>query len=230
MIVSVHQPNYLPYLGFFDKMMKADIFVIYDDAQFSKGDYHHRNKIRIHNGWKWLTVPVEKKRVPINEIRIKNEVTHLKGIEWTDVHLRIINDNYENSTYYGDYLKKIKNIYEKKFDMLFDLNLSLIMLLKKAFNINTKIEFSSKLIDSGKVNPESMSSERLLEIVEAVGGDIYLSGHMGRDYLNNSLFKENRINIEFQDYKHPFYEQQYSDFIPNMSAIDALFNVGGMPK
>lgn len=66
MIIGIHQLNYLPYFGFFDKMMKSDIFVIYDDAQFEKGEFQHRNRIRIYHGWKWLTVPVEKRHIPIN--------------------------------------------------------------------------------------------------------------------------------------------------------------------
>ena len=95
MIIGIHQPNYLPYLGFFDKMMKSDIFVIYDDAQFEKGEFQHRNRIRIYHGWKWLTVPVEKKHIPINEIMIKNEVATWKGLKWADAHFKDIRDNYK---------------------------------------------------------------------------------------------------------------------------------------
>ena len=100
MIVGIHQPNYLPYLGFFDKMAKSDIFVIYDDAQFNKSDFQHRNRIRIYHGWKWLTVPVEKKRIPINEVKIRNEVKTWKGVKWSDVHFRDIHDNYKDAPYY----------------------------------------------------------------------------------------------------------------------------------
>jgi len=230
MIVAIHQPNYLPYLGFFDKMKKSDVFVIYDDAQFSKSDFHHRNRIRIYHGWKWLTVPVEKKRIPINEIKIKNEVKTWKGIKWSDAHFKDIHDNYKDAPYYKSYENDLARIYKGRFDHLVDLNMSLIFLLKKSFNIDTKIVFSSDLVKSEEVNKESRSSERLLEIVDALSGDVYLSGQMGRDYLDISIFKRRGVRVEFQDFKHPIYKQRYEGFIPNMSAIDALFNVGEMPK
>ena len=224
MIIAIHQPNYLPYLGFFDKMKKSDTFVIYDDAQFEKGDFQHRNKIRIYHGWKWLTVPVEKKHVPIHEIRIKNEVATLKGVRWADSHFKDIRDNYKDTPHYNIYENEIKIIYEKRYDKLLDLNMAVINLLKDAFDINTKIVFSSEL---GFI---SKSTERVVEIVEALSGDVYLSGPRGRDYLDVSLFEKKGIKVKFQDFRHPVYKQRYEDFIPNMSTIDALFNVGKMPK
>lgn len=219
MIVAIHQPNYLPYLGFFDKMRKADIFIIYDDAQFNKDDFHHRNIIRIYHGWKWLTIPVEKKPLPINKIIIKNDVT-MKGANWMDSHFREIKENYKNATCFLRYEKELKNIYSVKYNRLVDFNNSLILFMKRAFKLNTKLIFSSELGFNSK------STERLVEMVEAVGGDIYLSGPSGRDYLDTSLFAYKKIKVEFQDFKHPVYKQQYDGFIPNMSAIDALFNVG----
>jgi hypothetical protein len=224
MIITIHQPNYLPYLGFFDKMEKADIFVIYDDAQFEKGEFQHRNRIRIYHGWKWLTVPVEKKRLPINEIRIKNEVSTWKGVKWANAHFKDISDNYKDTTYYSVYEEEIKRIYERGYDMLVDLNMELINFFRKAFAIDVEILFSSDLGFTSK------SSQRLVEIVEAFGGDVYLSGPKGRDYLDVSLFEKKGIKVEFQDFKHPVYKQRYEGFIPNMSAIDALFNVGEMPE
>jgi hypothetical protein len=236
MIIGIHQPNYLPYLGFFDKMKKSDIFVIYDDAQFKKGEFQHRNRIRIYQGWKWLTVPVEKKLVPIKEIRIKNEVATWKGVGWADAHFKDIRDNYKDTPYYSIHEEEIKMIYEKPFfrkenftkekrcGRLVDLNMELINFLIKAFDIDVKIMFSSELGFTSK------STERLVEIVEVLGGDVYLSGPKGRDYLDMSLFEKNGIKVMFQDFKHPVYKQRYEGFEPNMAAIDALFNVGEMPK
>ncbi|RCV64111.1 WbqC-like protein family protein [Methanophagales archaeon] len=223
MIIAIHQPNYLPYLGFFDKMTKSDIFVIYDNAQFEKGDFQHRNRIRIYHGWKWLTVPVDKKTKPINEIKIKNEVATWKGVKWVDAHFKDIKDNYKDVPYYSVYEEGIRRIYERRYDKLADLNMELINFLIKAFDINVEILFSSELGFTSK------STERLVEIVETLGGDVYLSGPKGRDYLDGSLFEKKGINVEFQDFKHPFYRQRYKGFIPNMAAIDALFNVGKMP-
>ena len=139
-VVTVHQPNYLPYLGFFDKMNKADIFVLYDDAQFTKEQYIHRNKIRIFHGWKWLTVPVEKKRIPINEIKINNEVK-IKYMKWQEAHFRDLKDNYKNSIYFSKYESELEATYEYQYKRLVDLNLTLINFLREAFKIKTKFIF-----------------------------------------------------------------------------------------
>jgi hypothetical protein len=224
MIIAIHQPNYLPYLGFFDKMKQSDIFVIYDDAQFEKGEFQHRNRIRIYHGWKWLTVPVEKKNIPINEIRIKNEVSTWKGVWWADAHFKDIQDNYKDTPGYSNYEEEIKRIYERSYDKLLELNRELIEFIRKAFDIDVKMAFSSEFGFTSK------STERLVEIVEAMDGDVYLSGPKGKDYLDVSLFEKKGIKVEFQDFKHPVYKQHYAGFIPNMAAIDALFNVGEMPK
>ena len=223
MIVSIHQPNYLPYLGFFDKMKQADTFVIYDDAQFNKGEFQHRNRIRIYHGWKYLTVPVEGKRIPIRDIRIRNELM-IKGITWQETHLNEIQANYNNTPYYARYEDRLEAIYTDKYNKLIDLNMNLINFLKDAFDIKTKI------ISASELGFTSQSTERLVDITEALGGDVYLSGPAGRDYLDISLFESKGIRVEFQDFKHPVYKQRYEGFIPNMSAIDALFNTGEIPK
>lgn len=140
MIVSIHQPNYLPYLGFIDKMKKSDVFIICDDAQFNKEDFQHRNRIRIFQGWKWLTVPVEKRRFPINEIKINNE-TKWKDMCWNEVHLKEIEENYRDAQYFSSYENEIRKIYTNKYDLLINLNMDLIYFLKKAFDISADIVF-----------------------------------------------------------------------------------------
>jgi hypothetical protein len=223
MLIAIHQPNYLPYLGFFDKMKQSDIFVVYDDAQFNKEDFQHRNRIRIYHGWKYLTVPVERKRIPIRDIKIRNEFM-IKGITWQEAHLKEIRDNYNDTPYYAPHEDYLEAIYITKYDKLIDLNMNIIHFLKDAFDIKTKIIFASEL------GFASRSTERLIDITEALGGNVYLSGPAGRNYLDVSLFERRGIDVEFQDFKHPAYKQHYEGFIPNMSAIDALFNVGEIPK
>ncbi|MHC1755338.1 MAG: WbqC family protein [Methanosarcina sp.] len=223
MIVGIHQPNYLPYLGFFDKLKKSDVFIIYDDAQFSKGDFQQRNRIRIYHGWKWLTVPVEKKHIPINQIKIRNEVG-IEGTTWQEAHLKEIHENYKKAPYYPNFEKDIRRIYEQEYDTLIDINIKLIEFLMKSFEIDTEIVYSSEFGFTSK------STERLVDLVSAVGGDVYLSGPMGKDYLNLQLFEKKNIEVVFQDFKHPTYQQQYDGFEPYMSAIDAMFNTGRIPE
>ena len=223
MIVGIHQPNYLPYLGFFDKIARSDIFVIYDDAQFNKYEFQHRNRIRIYDGWKWLTVPVVKEEMPIEEIKIINETPKNKP-PWSKIHFREIHANYAKTDYFSVYEEEIRKMYEKKYEKLVDLNMSLIKFLMKAFDIDVKLVYASEF---GLI---TKSSQKNLDLVEAVGGDVYLSGPMGRDYLDVSLFEKKGVKVEFQDFKHPVYKQRYEGFVPNMAAIDALFNVGEMPE
>ncbi|MCQ1535494.1 WbqC family protein [Methanosarcina sp. KYL-1] len=222
MIVGIHQPNYLPYMGFVDKLKKSDVFIIYDDAQFSKGDFQHRNRIRIHHGWEWLTVPVEKKHIPINQIKIKNNVK-ISGMNWQEAHFKEIHDNYRKAPYYPKYEKDIQRIYEQQYDVLIDINMELIEFLMKSFDIATEIIYSSEFGFNSK------STEKLVDLVSAVEGDVYLSGPMGKNYLEHQLFEEKNIHVTFQEFKHPAYQQQYNGFEPNMSAIDSLFNDGRIP-
>jgi IS1 family transposase len=223
MIVGIHQPNYLPYLGFFDKIARSDIFVIYDDAQFNKYEFQHRNRIRIHDGWKWLTVPVIKEEMPINEIKIINETPKNKP-HWSKIHFREIHANYAKTDYFSVYEEEIRKMYEKKYEKLVDLNMNLIKFLMKAFDIDVKLVYASEF------GLKTNASQKNLDLVEAVGGDVYLSGPMGRDYLDLSLFEKKGIKVAFQDFKHPVYKQRYEGFVPNMAAIDTLFNVGEMPE
>ena len=221
MILGMHQPNHLPYLGFFDKMKKSDIFVIHDDAQFNNRDFQHRNRIRVEKGGKYLTVPVYEKKISINQIKIKNPVQIGKH-KWSIAHFEIIRGWYKKAPYFSTYEEDLRKIYEKEYEKLIDLNMNLIYFLMKAFDIDTKIVYSSSF------GFKSTGTQKIVDKVKALGGDVYLSGPGGRDYLDISLFKD--IILEFQDFKHPVYPQCYPGFIPNMSAIDALFNVGKMPE
>ena len=220
MIVAIHQPNHLPYLGFFDKILKSDIFVIHDDAQFNDSDFQRRNRIRVYDGWKWITVPVERKEIPINQIMIKNDVS-IGERPWNTAHFEVIQGWYKNAPYFDTYKDDLRKIYESRYDKLADLNMEIITFLINAFDIEIKIAFSSDL------NLASKKTERIIDTVRAVGGDTYLSGPAGKDYMDLSLFTD--IELKFQDFKHPEYPQCYDGFIPNMSSIDALFNVGEFP-
>jgi hypothetical protein len=221
MIVGIHQPNYLPYLGFFDKLQRSDIFIIYDDAQFNKGDFQHRNRIRIYHGSKWLTVPVEKKNIPINEIKIRNDML-IGNNKWNLDHLKQIQDNYSKAPFYEKYRTHLAEIYLNNHESLLDLNMELILFLADALDVRKKIVYSSEF------GFASASTEKIIDLVKAVDGDQYLSGPSGRDYLDVRQFEMNDIDLVYQDFKHPAYSQQYKGFIPNMTALDALLNIGNV--
>ncbi len=213
--ISIHQPNYLPWLGFFKKISTSDIFVFLNDVQYEKNGWHNRNKIRNSDGWMWLTVPTNAKLgMKLNEVKIDY------SSNWQKKHLKSIEINYSKSTNFKKFWHEIEMIYNKKHELLMDLNLELIKFIMKNLNIKTQTIFSSKL----KIR--ETSSERILSICKKLDAKIYLSGALGKQYLNLDDFQKNGIEVVFQNFKHPFYDQNYKPFISNMAAIDLLFNKG----
>ena len=219
--VTIHQCEHLVWLGLLDKISKADIFVLADTFDFKKNYFENRNKIRTKDGWQWLTVPVEKENhTPINEVSI------IYNENWQKKYLESIKYNYRNSPYFNRYYPEIEMCIMEKYGQtiyISDLNEILLKLCLKWFDINTPIILSSSM----ELTESLRSSERLLEICQKVGADTYLSGPSGKDYLDLSLFEKNNIKVVFHEFIHPVYKQQYSPFIPGMSALDYLFNCGG---
>lgn len=230
MIVSCHQPNYLPYLGFFDKMKKSDVFVLYDAVQFSDGSYQHRNRIRTPTGWMWLTIPVERKRKPINEIEIKPHAL-ISQKPWQEHHWRVIYNTYHKTPYFKTYEEELKNIFlGKSYTHLADLTTNIIASLAAAAGITTKtVQLSELNVHSND------ASERLALVTQALGGDVYLSGPSGgsRYELRDEEFTKRGVAVAFQEFHHPEYPQYHArfngTFEKNMAAIDALFNTGTLP-
>ncbi len=214
-IVAIHQPNYLPWLGFFKKIKDSDIFVFLDDVQYSKNGWHNRNKIRVREGSMWLTVPTKLKfGMKLNEVKIDN------SLKWIEKHKKTIEINYSKAAFFYLYWKELEDIYDTKFDLLIDLNIKIINFILKNLHINTKIIFSSEL----KIS--SSSSDRILDICKKLNCDTYLSGIFGTEYLNIKDFEKNNIIVNFQNFQHPVYKQVYEPFLPNMASIDLLFNEG----
>ncbi len=234
-VISAHQPNFIPYLGFFDKMKKSDIFVIRDDVLFSsnKNSFHHRNRIRINGNnnlenpqWKWLTLPIEEKSDLIKNIRIKRNTIKKKNILWNAELLDSIEKNYKNSRFFQEYFPVFERIFDNSDETLLSLNMKIINFLKNVFGIDTKIVFASSLeLKYGK-DEEKNASEDLAKICEALGGKIYLSGSAGKNYLDLEPFKKRGIKVIFQEYNHPVYKQNHPGFLPNLSSIDGLFCAG----
>ena len=162
MFVTIHQPNYLPYLGFFDKVKQSDIFIVHDDCQFVERDWQHRNKIRIFNGWKWLTVPVYKKEIPIKDVRIKNEKLKNNPV-WSKAHYREIEANYSKTPYFDSYSEDVKKIYDRTYENLVDLNMAFIEFLLDAFGIDVEIKYSSEFgFNSKKLHVVSKKASLLV--------------------------------------------------------------------
>ena len=215
--VAILQPGYLPWLGFFDQMARADVFVYYDDVQYDKHGWRNRNRIKIPGGFAWLTVPILHKgrdHPRINEILIDNSK------DWKRKHLRTLQQYYARSAHAPSYLRELERLLEPAWAMLAELDIAIIELMRGWLSIRTRAVRSSTLgIGGGQ-------SERLLHICRHFGATTYLSGASARGYLDVQLFEAENVCVEWQDYDHPIYPQQHGAFIPYLSAVDLVLNVG----
>lgn len=228
-VVSAHQPNFLPYLGFFDKMRQSDVFVIRDEVQFVERDYHHRNRIRI-DGFcsgepqsKWIRVPVNKEMKEIRDIRIKKSVKD-KSVPWNIFMLRQIRANYQKAPFFRKYYPDLEAILLTEREKLVTLNMEIIEFIRGCLNIDTQIVYASEL-KCGKTHD---ASEDLIRIAQAINADVYLSGRGGAAYMKEDLFQKAGIELQYQKFAHPVYRQRYPGFVRNLASIDALFNVGNI--
>jgi len=219
MICAIHQPQTFPWLGYFAKIMQADIFIFLDNVQFKKNEWQNRNKIRTPQGWIWLTVPViHKFGQKICEVKINNTVN------WRKKHLQTLQTYYGPAPFFKLYFDKIVNLYQSEWQSLSQFNITSIRLLMSLIGIETPTVIASeiKALDENSLSAD----ERLIIATKAVGADCYLSGTGGHNYLQTELFSKNGIELRFQSFEHPVYRQMTTDFLPNMSVLDLLFNEG----
>ena len=214
--VIIRQPGYLPNLGFFKKIQSCDTFVFLDDVQFVKDRFDNRNQILSKSGKIWLTVPLKRPvfKKNLNEIVISNEN------DWNLDHLNLIHDAYANSKFFDMYWNSIKQILEKRWEKLIDLNMELIDYFISILDLETTTVYSSKLKKS------SNQSQRLLDICNYCNASCYISGVSGKEYLNEEIFRKSGIKVIYENFQHPIYTQLYKPFEQNLSILDLLFNEG----
>ena len=221
MIVTGHQPNYLPYPGFFEKIARSDLFVVVDNVQFVKRGpfgWIHRNKIKKGADWDWLTIPVLTKgkyEQTIQETKINSQ------IPWARKHWRSLEFNYRKAPHFAEYADDVKAIYDQTWDGITDLNVAFIRQILKWLSIDVPVKISSEEGISGK------STDLVVDICKKTGANTYLSGIHGKDYLDLPKFEEAGLQVEFQDFVCPAYPQTPPEpFIPNLSILDLIFNCG----
>ena len=216
MIVSVHQPQYLPWLGYFDKMDRADVFVLLDTVQFKKNEWQNRNRIKTASGPQWLTAPVTY-RFPqrIREVEINNRE------RWQHRQRQAILTNYRQASCWDFAAPLIEELLTPAWESLSLLNIASVAGLAKLLGISTPLFVASELPGF----PED-PDRRLIAIVKHFGADTYLAGGGGRDYMDLDLYRQSGINVAFQEYRHPVYEQRFGPFVPFLSVLDLLFNHG----
>jgi hypothetical protein len=216
-IIGILQPSYMPWLGYFEQIHQADIFVLYDDVQFEKGSWRNRNRIKTPQGPLWLTVPVLTKGQdfpPINQVRVND------AEPWRKKHLRSLAQYYAKAPFYDEYAPGLAQILEQPWELLSELNSAFIRHLADVLGIKTPFVRASELGIPGSGAP------RLVEILAHLGGTVFYEGAAGRDYIDEALFAARGMRVEFQDYQHPVYAQLHGPFVPYLSVVDLLFNHG----
>lgn len=215
MKIAIHQPNYLPYLWFFHKLAHCDLFLIYDTAQFVKGEYHNRNSIKWPNGPILLTLPVSK------ESHFKSLMHTMFDHTILQKHRTMISQAYAKAPFF----KLYKSVFEKLYmsyegNNLNTFNTMLIREIAAALDIHTPIAFVSEYTPEW----EEKSTDALISICTKASATSYLSGAWARVYLEQQKFDQAHIWLEFQAFHHPTYHQLWGDFCPYMCALDLLFN------
>ncbi len=217
--VVIHQPDFLPYLGFFHRLLLADVYIVLDNVQFTSGSSRcmtNRDKIKTPRGEEWVTVPCRKcpMGTNISDVRINN------GIPWKERNLGQIEQNYRNAPGFSEIFPYIEKLYAPGYERLVDLTFASIRMLISLFGIEVEILFSSDL------KPEGKSNERVVSLVRKAGAARYLSGIGAKGYFDQAVYDQAGIEVLWQDFEHPVYPQQHGGFIPCLSSIDLLLNCG----
>ena len=216
--VVIHQPDFIPWLGFFDRLLQADLFVALDSVQFvhSNRSWTHRDKIKTARGEQWVTVSVKKP----SRTTLINEVVLADGTNWRQDNLNLIAANYKAARFFDEVFPAVRDLYGRPCMLLTDFTLSSIEMLMDMLAIRVPVVRSSTLGASGA------KSELLVDILVRVGATHYLSGVGARAYLDSSPFEAKGIKVRWQDFTHPVYPQLHGAFIPMLSTLDMLFNCG----
>jgi len=218
MILTAHQPVYLPWLGLFHKIALSDLFCFFEVVQYQRSDWNNRNKIRYSSSKAdWISVPVLKKNFlerSYVDIRIDNEYP------WRRKHWRSIELSYCKAPYFGMYRDDLKAIYDREWEYLVDLNYELLLLFLRFLNIPTKVVRMRDYSFKGE------KSDLVLDMCRHLGADVYIFGANGKDYADVPSFYKGNVLPYFQNYSHPVYPQSHGKFFSHLAIIDLLFNCG----
>jgi len=215
MLVTIHQPNYMPWAGFFHKWLISDAFIILDTVQYHKNEWQNRNRIKTANGAQWITVPVSY-RMPqtIQQVEIASP-------NWARKQISAIEQAYAKAPYLEDYWPELRELLSKPWSHISVLNVAVIRLLGNMLGCHTPLVLASEM-KTISTDP----TERLISLCRELDGDAYLSGREGRGYLETEEFCEAGVDLWFQEVEAPHYPQLHGPFISHLSVIDMLFNLG----
>lgn len=216
MIVSILQSNYIPWKGYFDIIAKSDVFVIYDEVQYTKNDWRNRNLIKNQSDLEWMTIPVRQEN--INQ---KIFETKISQSNWSRKHRNVLQTNYGKTNYFKEYKDIIFELYDSQSNNLSEINRLFIDRICSILAIETKI------IDSRELNLVGDKVERLINACNKLKATKYLTGPAAKSYLDEDLFYKNKIEIEWMDYSnYKEYKQLFPPFEHGVSILDLIFNEG----
>jgi len=213
--LAILQPSYIPWIGYFEQIINVDIFIFYDDVQYTKNDWRNRNKIKTHAGSSWLSIPVNASNTQMINKVLVDDTKH-----WRIKHLKSLQQFYSKSEYFDEVYELVEKNLNSKVASISSLSINIIKDITKYLQIDTKFYASSDLAIDGNKNT------RLINICKHFNASQYYSGSAAKNYIDEELFFSNDIKLIFQEYKHPSYKQLHGDFLPYLSIIDLLFNHG----
>lgn len=216
MILTAHQPSYLPWLGLFHKISLVDEFCVFDQVQYVRGGFDNRNMVKTAQGPIWLTVPVESSGhfdKACSEIRIVQN-------GWARKHVRTIEQAYRRAPYFDTYMGPLEEILSTEFELLADLNFALLGLGIAAFDLAPVIRHA------GDYSLTGSKSDLVLSLCRTLGATEYIFGGEGRNYADIEAFRRAGVRPKFLAYASPEYRQLHGPYVPNMAFIDLLFNEG----
>jgi hypothetical protein len=221
MIGVINQPTYLPWIGYFEMISHADVFVVFDHVQFERKSWQQRNKVKTAQGPLWLTVPVQHTERDVTRIcDVKISFDHGNPLQQ---HWATICHSYKKAPCFNEFAPIFQKVFERKHELLRDLNLDLIKAVLSVLGLKPKILCSS---DFGFRDQQLGKTERVINTCKKASIDCLYDGESARGFLDLGLFAKEKISVLFQQYYHPAYSQMYPPFVPFLSAIDLIFNEG----
>ena len=212
-LLSAHQPVYLPWLGFFHKLSVADLFVFFDNVPYSRKMFYNRNSILGANGKFQMSVPV---KFDSSKAELQKDVLIDNSQKWKSKHWKSIVTSYSKAPYFENYKTQLEEIYENDWYKLADLNYEIMKLMMHFLKIDTKIVKASDYDFKGE------KSNLVLDMCQKLNADAYLFGENGKNYADQKSFLDCGVKPIFQKYNHPVYTQKNKNFVSNMSALDIL--------
>ncbi|MGE0870865.1 MAG: WbqC family protein [Kofleriaceae bacterium] len=224
MIVAAHQPHYLPWLGYLDKLAKADVFVVMDDLQFEERNFQNRNRVKLNHGPRWLTVPLVRGSLTDRIVDKRIDNTGRGGRHhWQHRHWRSLVVHYGHAPEFSRYAADLEDVFVRRWDFIVELDLHMLDLARRWFGIARPIVRASSLGLTGQ------KTDRIIDLCRKVGARTYLSGRGGSTgYLDVDALARAGIATAWQQFDHPVYPQRYASqgFASHLGFLDALFNVG----